>query len=284
MWHRFILSALLLISSIGAFAQDEDPGLWVYNSTQPGETVTVLADTAYLRDQPATTGKIVRTLTAGARLTFLEDAAAQQIRGFKTKWARVRINENGSATEAYIWKGLLAIGAYSREGKRFLFGIDRCIPDKDKDMPGTYFAKAMVIDSVTNVVAARRWQLLSNESLSFCEGKVLGPMGLDSLQQIFRICFSGEACGIPTNYYYFGWTGTGLLALPGKAEVGDADVYYYTERLFFPSEKGGQPGKIVKTIEEEEVLEETDKNGNSKSKITHSREVFRWDGKVAVKE
>ncbi|MCK7557277.1 hypothetical protein MKQ70_20615 [Chitinophaga sedimenti] len=99
----------------------------------------------------------------------------------KLPWIKVRLSD---AKEAYIWKGLLALDSYTRNGETFLYGIDRSTPGREDGDGGT----------------------------------------------------------------------------------------------------GGQPGKIVKVTESEEVLEETDKQGNPKTKTSRSREVYRWDGKVSVKE
>lgn len=280
------LLILLLLTAIypPLHAQDEYArGLYSYN-LKPGDAVTVLADTAYVRSVPATGGTLVQSFTIGAKLVFLGDENVQTIRGFSAPWAHVRFTDKGVTQEGYIWRGLLALGSYERDGKRFLYGLDRAVPAAEKDMPPSLLAKVSVLDSLGAVVAVKKWALSSSEATNFSEGKVLGNMGLDGLTSIVRLCFSGEACAIPTDYYYFGWTGTALLPLPGKSDISDAGVFYHGEKLFFPSEKGGQPGKIVKVIEDEEYFEETDKDGNQKSKSTTSKESYRWDGKVAVKE
>ncbi|MCK7557276.1 SH3 domain-containing protein [Chitinophaga sedimenti] len=44
---------------------------------------TVIADTAYVRDQPSTKGAVVRQLSAGAKVTLVESAGVQTIRGFE---------------------------------------------------------------------------------------------------------------------------------------------------------------------------------------------------------
>ena len=68
-------------------------------------------------------------------------------------------------------------------------------------------------------------------------------------------------------------------------EVGDAGVFYHTETLLFPKEKGGQPGKIIKLSEEGEADEEkVDKKGEPIFKVKKSREVYLWDGASAKKQ
>jgi hypothetical protein len=98
------------------------------------------------------------------------------------------------------------------------------------------------------------------------------------LQNIYRISFSGEACGIPTFHYYFGWNGSKLLMLPEKMNVADADVFYHSEEFVFPSEKGGKPDMIVKKIEDAELIEESDQVYN----MSNEEEYYKWNGEKAT--
>jgi hypothetical protein len=88
---------------------------------------------------------------------------------------------------------------------------------------------------------------------SYFENKTIGHLGLSKLQNIYRISFSGESCGVPTFDYYFGWNGKKFQPLPEKMNVGDADVFYHSEEFVFPSEKGGKANMIVKKIEQAEL-------------------------------
>ena len=75
-----------------------------------------------------------------------------------------------------------------------------------------------------------------DESMFF-ENSTINGWGLKNVNSIYRISLSGEACGIPTYHYYFGWTGKKILLLPQKYQVGDAGIFYHTEEFFFPNEK-----------------------------------------------
>lgn len=282
--HIVALLCLFLLCCLSLQAQEEiryDYSIYATNNHQVGDTLTVLADTAYIRNKPATTGQKVGQLTAGARVVFLKDDDDQKISGFIAPWTYVRFLNNGAPMEGYIWKGLLALGSLQRGGQQFLYGLDHVLLSKDQ-LPAL-FAKVKVLDAGNTLLTAKTWPLSSSEATNFSEGKLLGNMGLDSLTGIVRICFSGEACGIPTDHYYFGWTGRELLSLPGKTQLSDAGVFYHTETLLFPSEQGGQVGKIIKLIEDEEATEQTDKKGEPIYKTTHSRESYSWDGRKAVK-
>lgn len=284
---NLLLLCCSLVTVASVYAQDViQYGANLYSPTahNAGDTLTVFADTAYIRDQPGTNGKLVAPVPAGTKLVFLRDAgAAQTVKGFYTTWIQVRFIKNGVAGEGYLWKGLTALGAFRSGDHRFLYGIDRVAIKPGEDGGATLFVKLKAINTDNQTLSVKTWPLSSIESTSFSEGKLLGNMGLEGVSDIVRVHFSGEACGIPDDYFYFGWNGTELLALPGKSQVGDAGIFYHTETLLFPTEQGGKPGQIIKLIEEAESTEKMDKNGEPIMKKTNTRETFTWDGKKAVK-
>jgi hypothetical protein len=113
---------------------------------------------------------------------------------------------------------------------------------------------------------------------SYFENKTIGHLGLSKLQNIYRISFSGESCGVPTFHYYFGWNGKKFQLLPEKMNVGDADVFYHSEEFVFPSEKGGKANMIVKKIEQAELIEES----NGIYNMTNEEEYYKWNGEKAI--
>ena len=139
-------------------------------------------------------------------------------------------------------------------------------------------------DASGKIIDTKEFKTDGGEAANFTDVKSLGNTKLANLTDVVRISFGGEACGIPTYYYYYGFTGDKLLPLPGKYNVGDAGVFYHTETLLFPNESGGQPGKIIKLIEDEEVPEEEAEKENPKTKKTTSRETYIWNGQTAVKQ
>ncbi len=189
----------------------------------------------------------------------------------------------------YVWEGLLALDCYNKfeSGVRFIYGLEQVIPSgnpEDKDFePETWLIRLKVLDTSGNLLDEKEWKTLSPET-SATSGKLLGDMGLRNTTDIVRIQFGGEACGVPTYYYYYGWTGKKLLPLPGKMEVGDAGIYYFSETMLFPVEPGGQPDKIIKITEEGEALDNQDETKEPVYKTKKSREVYLWNGVSAVPE
>jgi len=169
---------------------------------------------------------------------------------------------------------------------QMLYGIDKITPAQtvpsEQYEPAVWMVQVKAVGEDGRLLDEKTLKMESSET-SVSNGKLLGDMGLSQVQDIVRINFGGEACGIPNNYYYFAWTGSKFLSLPGKMEVGDAGVYYHGETFIFPKETGGQPGKIIKLSEEGEADEEkVDKEGNPIFKVKKTREVYTWDGSRAV--
>jgi hypothetical protein len=104
-------------------------------------------------------------------------------------------------------------------------------------------------------------------------------MGLAGLQAIYRIGFFGEACAVPTDHHYVGWTGKDFINLPGKSNVSDAGVLYHEEKLLFPSEHRLGPSLIIKDIIDGEVIDPDQKE--LKYKESKKRVKYIWDGKIA---
>lgn len=252
---------------------------------KPGDTFRVYGKTANVRAEPGKMETITDSLPCGTPVVVREQAGhMEQLKGIYAPWVRIRY---GAGKEGYIWLGMLALGSRTDKAQQtFLYGLDWISPSRAKDddyQPAIWHVKAKALDPALQLLDEKEFVVKALET-SVTEAKLLGDMGLEGTSDIWRIQFGGEACGIPTDYFYFGWTGRQLLALPGKSEVGDAGVFYHSETLLFPKEPGGQPGRIIRLAEEGEADEEkTDPNGEPVFKVKKTREVYAWDGHQAKK-
>lgn len=244
---------------------------------QPGDTMTVYTEKAYIRQEPSLQGAIADTLYTGdAVIIGKELTKPLSMKGITAPWEQVTYGKN---KQGYIWLGLLAVKQYTKNDLRFLYGIEKAIPAKEEE-PLKYLIRLKVLNKEHQLLNMKEWTVKGAEYAIASEGKILDNMGLENVQSIIRIYFSGEACAIPTDYYYFGWTGKELLPLPGKTNVSDAGAYNYEETLLFPKEVGGQPGKIIKL----QLTEEYGEDMETVEKRTTSKEVYLWDGNKAVKQ
>lgn len=243
----------------------------------------VFAGKAYIRDQPGMNGTtIVDSVSAGMTVTIMgEVPELSTIRGFNTNWYHVRYYKDGRSQLGYIWLGMLALRQTRiDQGKTVLYGFERYHPAVG-DKSAFYTCGVKLLDEQRNVLAQQTFAFDYSEQ-SYTEIKGLTGMGLKGLRNIVRIGFLGEACAIPSNYYYFGWNGSRLIPLPEAYRVSDAGVYYYTEQMLFPSEHKKGANIIYKMIEEGEALDE-DNGKEIRYKIRKKKVTYLWDGKGYVK-
>lgn len=280
MRFKFLFSLLLCISFLYGTAQQAEPDFTQWPA-ENDSTYSMFAKKGYMRNAPGLTGIVIDSLTTGDRVRIkAQTEKFDVIKNINASW--VKVVNTATGKEGYIWQGLLSVKETTANGLRFLYGIDRVFYKQEE---GAKYAKLLMqVKAITadSVAAITEFETSAGEAASYTEMKLLGDPKLQNLQNVVRISLGGEACGIPTYYFYFGWTGKKFLALPGKYIVGDADVFYHSETLLFPNEKGGQPGKIIKLTEEEETLEEATAKKKAKVKHTNSKEVYVWDGEKAI--
>jgi hypothetical protein len=276
-----LLPSVLLLTASPAVAQlsgNVEYNLW---RVQPGDTMTIFSDKAYIRQSASLQSPIMDSLTAGSSVIATKlNETELTLRGMTAPWWQVRYKAGGKQKEGYLWLGLAALGTYKQDTVQFQYGIEKVIPGATKEDDPKYLVILKAL-SPTHHILDKKEQVVAGGQFSIsAEGKLLGNMGLDKLTTILRLCFSGEACGIPSDYYYFGWNGSKFLVLPQKSTIFDAGAIAHDETLLFPKETGGQAGKIIKVIKDEEFGED----GETVVKRTIDREVFAWDGENAVKE
>ena len=200
-------------------------------------------------------------------------------KGINVSWVEIKFkNKFGETKTGYLWKGFLALNFIKKQGLTYLTTIDKIEKIKSQEyFNQNFFISAKILDSNNQLLNEITIKKFLSESTYF-ENKTIGSLGLSKLQNIYRISFSGESCGVPTFDYYFGWNGTKLLLLPEKMNVGDADVYYHSEEFVFPSEKGGKPDLIIMKMEEAELIEGTSGIYN----ISEREEYYKWNGEKAI--
>lgn len=283
MVQRLIYMLLLLIPFFGyaqdgpaAYAVSDEFTIW---NLSPNDTAYVYADLAYLRDQPNLQGRILDSLTAGAMVQIISSTyGGNKIKGFYAPWQQIAYKKDNIEKKAFIWIGLLALGKQKdAAGQLFIYGYDRFIPN-DENNPDRYLCSIKLFDQQQNMRGKHSFQI-DYADQSFTDSKLLPGMGLSELQQIFRVAFLGEACGIPSNYYYAGWNGSMFIDLPMRYSVSDAGIYYYDESILFPTEHKKEANVIYKIIEEGEAPEDADDMAELTYEVRKKQEKFLWNGK-----
>jgi len=244
----------------------------------------IFADTAYIRISPDTKQPPTDTLLAGDNITVTGmTTKSLTIRGIQGPWLKIAYTKNGEYRKGYIWQGLVSCTPLRRGVLKFVYGIERKIDsitltDNRKDTFPYYRVRLKVVQN--GVLLAKATQTIGdNETANFSSGKIMSGMGLTNVQHIVVLTFTGAACGVPTDDYYYAWTKDGqLIQLPSKTNIGDAGAYYHTEEFTFPNEKNGQPDMIVWNMEEAEATDKVDKDGMNILKVTDKKSTrYVWD-------
>lgn len=282
---RFFLLLSFLINIQQLFAQI--PGREEYNiwNTQ-GEDLSyiVSAKKAMIRKGPSVSEAVLDSLSFGDKVMFRQQTTAfSNIKGIYAPWVKVEYSKNDKMISGYIWLGLLGFRSFEKGDTTFVYSIENASLQKVvPDFTENKFLISLKAIRQSEVIASKEWSVTADESTNFVQGKTLGNVGLQNIHEVFRLTFSGEACGIPSNFYYHGWDGKKFFDLPTKYTVGDAGVFYHSETLLFPNEKGGKPGHIIKLIEEEELVQEETPTQKEKFKKSNGSEVYVWTGEKAI--
>lgn len=277
-----LLLLALLISSKNfaqeipaAYAVSEGFNFW---NLQEGATAYVIADEAYIRAYPSTSARLLDSVVVGTAVKIISIGYNDNIiRGFYAPWHMISYQKNNETKTGFIWLGLLALSRHvDSEGTQYLFGFDRFITAGD-DTSDYYRCDLKLLD--------RKGQLIQKYNFhydyldqGYFSSELLPNMGLKGLKNILKVEFSGEACGIPTEYYYVGWNGDDFVDLPKHYTVSDAGIFYYEETMLFPSQHKKGNNLVFKMIEEG-VAEDTDLE-DAEMTITKRQETYVWDGKV----
>jgi len=251
---------------------DDSFNLW---NVRCGQQATVFAAKAYVREQPNLKAAIVDSLSIGNIVTITSPPfKGNTIKNFYAPWHEITYAENGIKKIGFIWLGLLALGKLSAsDGSQYIYGFERLTENSDGQ--NLFSTGVKMLDAKGGFLAEHTYPF-TYSGQTFAQSKLLPAMGLQNVKQILRMEFLGEACGIPSEYYYMAWTGKQLIDLPSRYSVADAGIYYYDEKMLFPSEHGKNNQIIYKYIEEGEALDDHAENANFK--ITKKQEEFQWSG------
>ncbi|SMG43989.1 hypothetical protein [Sphingobacterium psychroaquaticum] len=282
---RSLIAILICVCSLSGHAQQDEPAAYAVNeefnlwNKNKGDMAYVFADVAYIRDNPGLYGKVIDSLQVGAPVIIRSEGYnTMMIKDFYAPWHKIEYLVGSSKKEGFIWLGLLAFNINKdNEGNIWLYGFNKYM-NRSNDESTVNLCEVKLLDKNTNLIAKTSY-LVTMGGQTYTDAKVFGNMGLEGIRAIHRVGFHGEACGISTEYYYIGWTGSDFVRLPGKSSVSDAGVFYYNEKLLFPSEHNLDPTLIIKDIEEGEVIDIDAEE--LEYKIKKKRTKYLWNGQVA---
>lgn len=275
---------LLLFTNL-IFSQDipSENYFWEFNYlNENGMEAVIGVKNCYIRQESSSNSLLLDSLQIGDKIKVIKNTTENlNIKGLNLSWVAIEYSKNNQIKTGFLWKGFIAVGSATKGNTTFLTTIDskfsKKVTQDEYEYEGEFYRISVkVIDSKNQIIAEKSVAKQLSESHYF-QNSTVGSWGLKNVADIYRISFSGQACGIPTFHFYFGWNGKEFLLLPEKYDVGDAGAFYHTEEFIFPKEKGGQPNTIIKNITEAENTDDTSEKYTFL--VTKSIEHYSWDGR-----
>ena len=279
-----ILIVIVFFFQIKTFCQEKSYHNYYWNQQENYEAIIGVKN-CYIRENPSINAQLLDSLQIGKPIKILKSTDNDlKIKGLNVSWVQIEyVTSLGTIAKGFLWKGFVAVGFYKDAKYTYLTTIDKVEKKLEPDNyeVNQFSISVKIIDENNSILGQKTIQKTIAESYYF-QNKTIGNLGLKNLHNIYRISFSGEACGIPTIYYYFGWTGNEFIELPDKYEVGDAGMYYHSEDFVFPKEKGGKPNLIIKQVQDAVNDDETGEKETYIFEITKHTETYLWDGHKAI--
>ncbi len=217
----------LLISSL-AISQDIKY-LSEYSEFKPGTIAYLFGNDVKLRAESNTDSSVLTLLKIGEKIKVLEKTNLTMLfDGIESPWYKVQFQDK----IGFVLGALIAIDKSSYGGINYLVSLK-----KEKD---NLYLKTRVVENGEDYL--ENISLLDTSDFYI---KAYGNKGLDNVKSIFEIKYLAEACGVNGGGIYMFYFKKQLIKVIDYTEVVDGDTYWFHEKYVFPSDYGGEKGKIL---------------------------------------
>lgn len=272
---KSIITLLLLTLTFSAFAQnDNNEAFSACIYPIEGEKYYVYSDIANIRSEAGTDFDIVDKLNCGDEVTVVEYDRNNAYTANKllAGWVKISYDKNGETKEGYLWELNLSKTQLRRGDVKFVFGLDKLKP-KDE-----YFVFEGQLKAVQNGQIVSRTQF-DNYPVSLIGGSILDNAGLEGVEKVIKISFSGEACGEPMIDHHIVWDGNRLTYLIETTSVGDGGEGH-VENIIFPSAYNcGSCNSVVKLINNYYSDISDESNNDPDTENSYKTEIYIWNAK-----
>lgn len=277
---RTLLLFVLLSLANAGFAQDDAvnyvEGNNKYHTFEVGDKRYLLADNVNVRATASSKAAIVTNLPIGTAIEITEVSDEKlRLSGFKINWYKVSFKSKDRATEGYVWGGLISEGTIACANDpsvQFLYGVASLRKNKEGDYPTQKLT--LQLRACKNNKELSKIKIENETEIEmFHYIKNYGNKGLDKIKDIIELGESQSVCAGYNGYNMVFWDGQKLTYVTTLTPGGDGG-YYSSDDLIFPSDKGGERGKIINDQKvgydvgeaEESILE------------SHKRVEYVWTG------
>lgn len=270
------LTALFLcvIQLLSAQEEDFEYANGVFHF-EDNKTQKIFTDYTRVRQSPDVNSQILDSLKTNQQILILKkEEKILKLGERRANWYKITYQKNDQNFEGFIWGGNLAIGYRNKNGYDFLFGLTQTLHKKNRDFNGLVqqnYASVKVVEGDV-LIDEISFETGSGESLSYGTFTTESNHKLKNVEFTLKAMVSGEACGIPSFEQYILFKDKKLITLPQLMNVGDADVYYHSEKFIFPNDKGGIADAFTFKMEEME------KDEKDREKHKRASKTYLWNG------
>mgnify|MGYP001274314827 FL=1 len=273
---KYIFLLFIVLSSHldgNAQRHDSDRLLYVYSQV------------TNVRSQAREDAKIIDKLSVGQEVELLKfDNRLDTINGELGYWAKIEYSQNHKQHEGYIWQGNLTDYMAEKDGTKYLLRVNGSSSGEDEYSDNlyqsgqkvTYSLKAIKDGKLVGECHIDGYQSSSTFVMLDDENRLpSNETKLSGIEEIIKIYSSGEACAVPSYYYYVGWTGSRLLPIMSGWDAGD-DSFSIAEQVVFPG--NDVPRNTILKLYIDKEIGETEADTDEEIFV----EVYKWNGTKAV--
>lgn len=240
----------------------------------------VFADTLFVRKMPNLNSAVQDTIFVGDDVKIIDGSKVLKIGNRAFPWFKISyINNKNIKQTGYAWGGLLSFKALRRGNTKFVYSIPKIIfKGNPADDVSESIVQVKAVESKKTI--AKMDMTINSESTRLSNANMLNSNGLINISSIISVSFSGEACAIPSYYFYLLWDGKKFYQAPKSESISDAGVYNEDYSLIFPFNKGGIKNKVIQNYTLEQIVDEEKDKWKSKNHKT----IYSWTGSGFVKD
>lgn len=260
-----LLCLLLLCCSIYGWAQETDALPFYHNDFSTGSYQYLFADKVKLRKQASTDAEVLAILPMNTMIKILgKTEETMDFDGIQSPWYQVAYD----GKIGYVLGALIALDRV-RSQKTFTDFLVQLKGEVDE-----YYIKIRTTTDNENYEETVFPLLNPDFDIELLSGKTL-----EGVQNILKIRYISEACGVEGGYTYIVWSDETLQLLADLTDLGDAGIFYVKEELIFPTDEEGIENTLQyryhRTTYEDESI--------AWKKTTEVQRNFTWElGKTAT--
>lgn len=287
--RRFFQFLLFAIVSLTAKAQSSDnPDAWMYSQGTlegftPGTQYYTLVTDANLRENPGTSSRVLTKLPIATSVTVenVSEITFNQ-KGVTLPWVKVKTTTNGTYISGYIWGGFLALAS-------IVTPDDEYIPNRGV----IYLTGVSAYSEQDHTLTIQVRIAKDGKELAKTEFNTQGDLGyyptfevayspFEGLNSILKVNYFYPACGYPSGNNLLFWQSSGQLSrVLETVSVSDAGVFYDSEEMILPNEKGGIGDHILVTRDVSQFEEKGADMVRSNQSV--SLKLHKWTGTKLIK-